>query len=200
MLRNPKKSLRAPHEQLRLVTVGLHTGVHKHVRHPQGPVRCPHDPKEHRLPQERPYACDHAHRRRKISYADFPRVISPAARDHSYALCDVVITCIRALKGPVRVLMAPYGSALKTTVHGSSGLRTGSVWCLESLTGPARAVTIDYGRFAYGCSQPRKASARARMMPTRAPYGTRMIEVTIQKNTDNPKNARMHVTMHIEEG
>ena len=37
-----KKSLRAPHEQLRLVTVGLHAGVHKPVKHPQGPVSCPH--------------------------------------------------------------------------------------------------------------------------------------------------------------
>ena len=62
-------------------------------------------------------------------------------------------------------------------------------------TGPARAVTTDYGRFAYGCSQARKASARARTVPKRAPYGTCRVEVrvlTIPKNTDNPKNARMH--------
>ena len=37
-----QKSLRAPHERLRLITVGLHTSVHKPVRHPQGPVRCLH--------------------------------------------------------------------------------------------------------------------------------------------------------------
>ena len=73
--------------------------------------------------------------------------------------------------------------------------------CLEILTGPARAVTTDYGRFTYGCSQACKASARARTVPTRAPYETRRVDVripTIPKNTDNPKNARMHVTMHIE--
>ena len=63
---------------------------------------------------------------------------------------------------------------------------------LEILTGPARAVTeqTDYGRFAYGCSQARKASL------CKGPYGAH----TIPKNTDNPKNARMHVAMHIEEG
>ena len=55
---------------------------------------------------------------------------------------------VRALKGPVWVLTAPYGSALKTNVHGSCGLRTGSVRCLEILAGPARADTTDYGRFA----------------------------------------------------
>ena len=36
-----KKSLRVPHEQLQLITVGLHTGVHKPVRHPQVPVLYP---------------------------------------------------------------------------------------------------------------------------------------------------------------
>ena len=61
----------------------------------------------------------------------------------------------------------------------------------------------DYCRFAYRCSQACKASARAHMMPTRAPYGTGRVEVralTIQKNTDYPKNAHMHVNMHSEEG
>ena len=99
---------------------------------------------------------------------------------------------VRALKGPVSVLTAPYGSALQTTVHGSCGLRSGFVQCLEILTGPARSVTTDYGRFAYGCSQTRKAPAIARTVPTRAPYGTRRIDLrvlTIPKNTDNPKNA-----------
>ena len=42
----------------------------------------------------------------------------------------------RAVKGPVRVLAGPYGSALKPTVQGS-------VRCLKILTGPARAVTTD---------------------------------------------------------
>ena len=60
---------------------------------------------------------------------------------------------------------------------------------LRNHNGPARAVTTDYGRFAYGCSLARKASARARMVPTRASYGTRRVNVrilTIPKNTDNP--------------
>ena len=77
------------------------------------------------------------------------------------------------------------------------------VRCLEILTDPARTVTTDYGRFAYGCSQARKASARARAVTTRAPYGTRRVDIrilTIPKNTDNPQNACMHVAMHIEEG
>ena len=59
------------------------------------------------------------------------------------------------------------------------------------------------GRFAYGCSQARKASARVRMVPTRALYGTRRVDVRIlmiPKNTDNQKNASMHMPMHIEEG
>ena len=56
------------------------------------------------------------------------------------------------------LLTSPYGSAFKTTVHGSWT----TYGCLEILTGPARVVTTDYGRFAYGCSQARKASARAR--------------------------------------
>ena len=110
---------------------------------------------------------------------------------------------VRALKGPVWVLTVPYGSAFKTTVHGSCGPCTGSVYCLEILTGPARIVTTDYGGFTYGCSHARKASARAGTVPSRAPYGTRRVDVrilTIPKNTDNPQNARMHVTMHIEEG
>ena len=110
---------------------------------------------------------------------------------------------VRALQGSVWVLTMPYGSALKTTVRGSCGLHTGSVGCLEILTGPARAVTTDYGRFAYGCLQSRKASARARTVPSRAPYGTHRVGVrvrTIPKNTNNPTNARKHVTMHIEEG
>ena len=89
---------------------------------------------------------------------------SPDARDHSYALCDVVVTCIQALKGPIWVLMAAYCSALKTTIHGFCGLSTGSVPRLEMLMGPTRAVMIDYGR----CSQARKPSARACMVPTRA--------------------------------
>ena len=76
----------------------------------------------------------------------------------------------------------------------------GYVGCLEILTGPARAVTTDYGRFAHGCSQARKAHGPT--VPARAPYGTRGVDVlqvlTIPKDTDNPKNAR--VTMHIEEG
>ena len=98
---------------------------------------------------------------------------------------------------------APYDSAYKTTVHGSCGPRTGSIQCLEILMGPARTVTTDYGRFAYGCSEARKAFARACKVPTRAPYGTPRVDVRIlstPKNTDNPQNARMHVTMHIEEG
>ena len=77
------------------------------------------------------------------------------------------------------------------------------VWCLEILAGPARAVTTDYGRFANGCSQVSKAPTRAGTVPTRAPYGTRRVDVrvlTIPKNTDNPKNAHMHVAMHIEKG
>ena len=78
----------------------------------------------------------------------------------------------------------PYGSALKTTIHGSCGLRTGSVRYLEILKGPARAVTTDYGRFACGCSQDHNG-----------PYN-----LMIPKNTNNPQNALMHVTMHIEEG
>ena len=79
---------------------------------------------------------------------------------------------VRALKCPVWDLTKPYGSAFKTTVHDPCGPRTGSVRCLEILTGPARTVMTVYGRFAYECS----------------------------KNTDNPQNTRMHVTMHIEEG
>ena len=77
----------------------------------------------------------------------------------------------------------------------------GYVRCLEILTGHARAVTTDYGRFSYGCSQARKANGPT--VPTRAPHGTRRVDVRvpmIPKNTDNQKNARMHVTMHIEEG
>ena len=75
---------------------------------------------------------------------------------------------VRALESSGWVLTAPYGSALKTIVHCSCGLRTGSVRCLEILTGPTRAVTTDYGRFVCGCSQARKASARARTVPTRS--------------------------------
>ena len=51
---------------------------------------------------------------------------------------------VRALKGHVWVLTAPYVSAYKTTVHGSCGPRTGSVRCLEILTGPARTVATEY--------------------------------------------------------
>ena len=108
-----------------------------------------------------------------------------------------------APKDPVWILTAPYGSAYKTTVHGSCGPRTGSVRCLEILTGPARTVTTDDGRFAYDCSQANKASARAPTVLTSAPYGTRRMDVQIlmiPTNTDNPQNARIHVTLHIEEG
>ena len=79
---------------------------------------------------------------------------------------------VRVLKGPLWDLTAPYASAFITTVHGPCAQRTGSVRCLEILTGTARTVMTDYGRFANGCS----------------------------KNTDNLQNTRMHVTMHIEEG
>ena len=110
---------------------------------------------------------------------------------------------VLVLKGPVWVLMVPCGFAFKPTVHGYCGPRSGSVLCLEILTDPAQTVTTDYGRFAYGCSQARKASARARTVPTREPYGIRRVDVlilTILKNTDDLQNAHMHVTMHIEEG
>ena len=75
--------------------------------------------------------------------------------------------------------------------------------CLEILTGPARAVTTDYGRFACGCSQARKASARARTVPTHAPYGTRRVDIQIlmiPKNTDNPYNIRAHPKRVISYG
>ena len=42
----------------------------------------------------------------------------------------------------------------------------------------------DYGRFAYGCSQARKASPRARTVPKRRVDDVRIL--TIAKNTDNP--------------
>ena len=73
---------------------------------------------------------------------------------------------VRALKNPGWVLTVPYGSALKTTVHGSCGWRTGSVRCLEILTVPARAVTTHYGRFPYGCSQ----AVRHLQGPVRCPH------------------------------
>ena len=38
--------LRSPTQAVTIM-VGLHTGVHKPVSHPQGPVRCHHDLKEH---------------------------------------------------------------------------------------------------------------------------------------------------------
>ena len=71
----------------------------------------------------------------------------------------------------------------------------GYVRCSEILTGPARAVTIDYGRVAYGygCSQACKAHGPT--VPTRALYCRVDVRVpTIPKNIDNPK------TIHIEEG
>ena len=87
---------------------------------------------------------------------------------------------VRALKGPVWVFTPPYGSAFKkTTIHGSCGPCTGSVWCLEVLTGPAQAVMTDYGQFAYGGSQACKAFAKAHTVPTRAQYGTRSVDVWI---------------------
>ena len=89
---------------------------------------------------------------------------------------------VRALRSPAWVLTAPYGSAFQTTVsvHDSCGPLTGSERCLEIFTGPTRAVTIDYGRF----SQARKASARARTVPTR---GVDVRNLTIRK-----KN-RLHI-------
>ena len=73
-----------------------------------------------------------------------------------------------AHKGPGWVLTVPYGSALKAIVYGSCGLRTSSVCCLEILRSPTQAVTIDYGWFAYRCSQARKSSTRARTVPSRS--------------------------------
>ena len=97
--------------------------------------------------------------------------------------------------------MGSHGSAYKTTIHGSCGPGMGSVQCLEIFTGPPRTVTTDYGWFAYRCSQAHKVSTRAFTVPTRAPYGTRRVDIwilMIPKNTVNPQNAHMHVTMHIE--
>ena len=70
---------------------------------------------------------------------------------------------VRALKGPVWVLTAPFGSAFKTTVRGSF---VDHVQVLRKKnTGPARAVTTDYGRIPYGCSRASKASTSARTVP-----------------------------------
>ena len=55
--------------------------------------------------------------------------------------------------------------------------------------GPARAVTTDYGPFAYGCS---------RTVHTRASYGTRRVDVRIlmiPKNTDRTQAHRTPVYM-----
>ena len=111
-----------------------------------------------------------------------PKRYIPVRLPQSYSLGPLVdiIWCCGHIKGPVPfVLKAPYGSALKTTIHGSCGLRTGSVWCLEILTGPAQADMTDYRRFAYGCSQAHTASARACRMPTRAPYVTHRVDVQV---------------------
>ena len=99
---------------------------------------------------------------------------------------------VRALRSPAWVLTAPYGSAFQTTVsvHDSCGPLTGSERCLEIFTGPARAVTFDYGRFAYMFSQARKTSTRARTVPTRAQYGTRRVDV---RNLTIRKKNRLHI-------
>ena len=56
---------------------------------------------------------------------------------------------------------------------------------LRNPYGPARihVVTTDYSRFAYGCSQARKASARARTVHV---CRVDVHILTIPKNKDNP--------------
>ena len=104
---------------------------------------------------------------------------------------------VRALKGPVWVPTAPYGSACKTTGHvrSSCGPRTDSVQCLEIRTGPARTVTTDY--VGFGLHTDVDKPVRHPQRPVRCLHVHSTEPVTIPKNIDNPQNARMHVTIHI---
>ena len=106
VLRNPY----GPRTKLRLITVGLHTDVHKPVRHPQAPVWCLHlhctrrvdvriltIPKNTDNPQN---AHMHVtmHIKRLISYG-LPKGHRPVWLPKSYGPGPVLVTCIRAFYG-----------------------------------------------------------------------------------------------------